>query len=245
MSRLIPRACTNPRLKQPWRLHPVHAPVAQITSQGGDQLAPPCASNSNLNIAKLYLPHQHMPTGRLPGPHQPHPRPLVSLPVKRQAHEIERRWRRSPFDCGGPERRGSPRRLKLPPHGQHAEAAMRFAHPEPLRANRRQGCPSRLSAQQSRQSGRPGLNLRFSWPPRETRRSRLAAAVEVSPVCAIGTSSPARHVSRVKKSVTRSSFLESALALEDRHPSPAPSFEASSSSGGNLDRDRQVGGRRE
>src|ERR1700722_16282048 len=90
--------------KPPGRLHPVHAPAAQTTSKrGGDQLAPPEASNSNLNIAKLYLPHQHVPTGRLPGFHQSHPRPLVSLPVKRQTHEIERRWRRPSFDRSGPE----------------------------------------------------------------------------------------------------------------------------------------------
>ena len=94
--------------KQPGRLHPVRACSADHSTRGGDQLAPPCASNSNLNIAKLYLPHQHMPTGRLPGFHQSHFRPLVSLPVKPQAHEIERRWRRSSFDCGGPERRASP-----------------------------------------------------------------------------------------------------------------------------------------
>jgi hypothetical protein len=87
----------------------VHAPVsADHLPKGGDQLAPPGASNSNLNIAKLYLPHQHMPAGRLPGFHQSHSRPLVSLLVKPQAHEIERRWRRPAFDCGGPERRASP-----------------------------------------------------------------------------------------------------------------------------------------
>ena len=162
-------------LKRPARLEPSHS--GDVTSQGGsilstrlsrrpllmggDQLAPPGASNSNLNIAKLHLPHQHMPTGRLPGRHQPHFRPLVSLLVKPQAHEIERRWRRSSFDCGGPERRASPRRLKLPLHGHMPKPPCASHTRNSFRASRPQGRPSRVSAQQRRQPGRPGLNWVF------------------------------------------------------------------------------------
>jgi hypothetical protein len=143
------------------------------------QLAPPCASNSNLNIAKLHLPHQHMPTGRLPGHYQSHPRPFVSLLVKPQAHEIERRWRRSSFDCGGPERRASPRRLKLPPHGQHAEATMRFAHPEFFQSQSSTGASIASKRAAEATTGSAGSELGFLGRLKKRSRSRRASGIRV------------------------------------------------------------------
>jgi hypothetical protein len=157
---------------------------------GGDQLAPPCASNSNLNIAKLHLPHQNMPSRRLPGFHQSHFRPLVSFLVKPQAHEIERRWRRSSFDCGGPERRASPGRLKLPLHGQHAEAAMRFANPEFSESQSPTGASIASKRAAKATTGPAGPELGFLGRFEKRSRSRLAAAVVFSSLAQSGLLAP-------------------------------------------------------
>ena len=161
-----------------------------VGHSGLPELAPPCASNSNLNIAKPHLPHQHMPSGRLPGRHQPHSRPFVSLLVKPQAREIERRWRRSSFDCGGPERRASPRRLKLPLHGQHAEAAMRFANLE-LSESQSSAGPSIASKRAAKPTAGPaGSELGFLGRLEKRGRSRLASSIGMDLACAVGTSCP-------------------------------------------------------
>jgi hypothetical protein len=121
-----------------------------------------------------------MPSGRLPGRHQPHPRPLVSLLVKPQAHEIERRWRRSPFDYSDPERRGSPRRLKLPLHGQHAEAAMRFAHPKFFQSQSSAGVAIAFKRAAEATTGPAGSELGFLRRFEKRSRSRRLSAVSVS-----------------------------------------------------------------
>ena len=121
-----------------------------------------------------------MPTGRLPGRHQPHPRPFVSLPIKRQAHEIKRRWRRSPFNYSDPERRRSPRRLKLPPHGQLAEAAMRFAHPKFSQSQSSARVSGACKRAAKATTGPTGSELGFLGSFEKRGRGRLAAAVEFS-----------------------------------------------------------------
>ena len=181
--------------KPPGRLHPVHAPCsADHLQKGGDQArATQCASNSKLQLLRrLNLPHQHgMPSGRLPGSHQPHPRPFVGRPINLQARQFERRWRRSAFDCGGPERRGSARRLKLPLHGQHAEAAMRFAHPKLFQSQSSTGTSVASGRAAKATIGPAGFELRLFGRFEKRRRSRLAPAVEFSlVVCAGGTSCP-------------------------------------------------------
>ena len=121
-----------------------------------------------------------MPSGRLPGRHQPHPRPLVSLPVKRQASEFQRRWRRSSFDCGGPERRASSRRLKRFPHGQHAETAMRFAHPKFFQSQSSAGVTIAFKRAAKATTGPAEPELGFLGRFEKRSRSRLAAAVQFS-----------------------------------------------------------------
>jgi hypothetical protein len=193
--------------------------------RGGDQLAPPGASNSNLNIAKLYLPHQHMPTGRLPGFHQSHFRPFVSLPVKRQTHEIKRRWRRSSFDCGGPERRASPRRLKLPPPGQDTEPPMRLADWEFLqrqsstRATIAFGCAAKAATGPAR----PELGFLGRFEKRSRRRLApckrfrpFAQSVLLAPTpCLAREISPIRHEALFhgKRVVARRPLLKLASSL--------------------------------
>ena len=89
-----------------------------------------------------------------------------------------------------------------------------------LRASRPQGSPSRLRAQQRRQLGRPGLNWVF------LAASRNAAGAVLRPAKGFVRLRnrdflPRRHVSRVKKSVTKASFMKSASPLEDGQPNPA------------------------
>jgi hypothetical protein len=131
-----------------------------------------------------------MPSGRLPGRDQPHPRPLVSLLIKPQAHEIERRSRRSPFDCGGPERRASSRRLKLPLHGQHAKAAMRFAHPKFSQSQSSAWVSGACKRTAEARPGPAGSELGFLGRFEKRSRSRLAAAVEFSSFAQSGLLAP-------------------------------------------------------
>jgi hypothetical protein len=147
------------------------------------------------------LPHQHMPSGRLPSRHQPHPRALVSLPVKRQASEFQRRWRRSPFDCGGPERRASPRWLKLPLHGQHAETAMRFAHPEFFQSQSSTGLSIASKRAAEATAGPACSELGFLGRFEKRSRSRLAAAVEFSSLAQAGLLSPTPCFAREELSI--------------------------------------------
>jgi hypothetical protein len=121
-----------------------------------------------------------MPSGRLPGRHQPHSRPLVGLPVKPQAHEVERRRRRPPFDRDGPERRASPRRLKLPPHGQLAETAMRFAHLELSESQSSAGVAIAFNRAAKTTAGPAGSELGFLGRFEKRGGSRRLAAVGVS-----------------------------------------------------------------
>jgi hypothetical protein len=139
-----------------------------------------------------------MPTGRLPGFHQSHPRPLVSFLVKPQAHEIERRWRRPPFDRGGPEPRGSPRRLKLPPHGQLAEAAMCFAHPKFSQCKSSAGASIASKRAAEATTGPAGSELGFFGRFEKSSRSRLAAAVEFSSFAQSGLLTPTPCFAREK-----------------------------------------------
>ena len=81
-------------------------------------------------LLRLNLPHQRQPSRRSPGSRQPDPRPVIGRPINLQARQLQRHLRRSAFNrrsSGRHVRRGSPRRLKLPLHDQHANAAMRFA----------------------------------------------------------------------------------------------------------------------
>ena len=161
-----------------------------------------------------------MPSGRLPGRHQPHPRPLVSLLVKPQAHEIERRWRRSPFDCGGPERRASPRRLKLPPHGQHAEAAMRFAHPKFSQSQSSARVSGACKRAAKATTGPTGSELGFLGSFEKRSRGRLAAAVEFSSFAQSGLLAPTPCFAR-EEIRHETLFPGKRVVARRRHPSPA------------------------
>jgi hypothetical protein len=150
-----------------------------------------------------------MPAGRLPGFYQLHSRPLVSLLVKPQAHEIERRWRRSSFECGDPERRASPRRLKLPPHGQHPEAAMRFAHPEFFQSQSSTGAFIACKRAAEATAGPAGFELGLLGRFEKCCGSCLASAVEFSSFAQSGLLAPTpcfageeiRHEPSFKESV--------------------------------------------
>jgi hypothetical protein len=163
-----------------------------------------------------------MPSGRLPGSHQSHSRPLVSLLIKPQAHEIERRRRRPSFDCGGPERRASSRRLKLPLHGQQAEAAMRFAHPEFLQSQSSTGTSIASGRAAEATTGPAGSELGFLGRFEKRSRRCLTSAVEVSSFAQSGflASTPCFACEEIRHEAL---LDESMLSLEGGHPKPAPS----------------------
>jgi hypothetical protein len=170
-------------------------------------------------LLRLNLPHQRQPSRRPPGSREPDPRPVIGRPINLQARQLQRHLRRSAFNrCGSGrlKRRGSPRRLKLPLHGQHANAAMRFAPCAVSHGQSSAWASVTLDRTAKPAIGPAGLD-RCKLSGREKRwRSHFAPAIIVHPFAQPG--SAARTPCLAREELRHDALLHgSTLSLEDRH----------------------------
>jgi hypothetical protein len=189
LSRRARRCDLTDRLLLGARLPVRLSPGAQTRFGNSKYGWPPCGLTTNLNTLALNLTHQRRPGFRLPSPHQPHPRPLVGLPVDRQARQFQRSWRRPALDGRDPGRLegcGPSRRLKFSLPGQYAAAPMRLTHFETFegQSSARAAIAPDSAAEPTTRSA--GFELGLFSRLKKRSRSRLASGIRVHPLAQSG-----------------------------------------------------------
>jgi hypothetical protein len=172
------------------------------------------------------LQHQRQPPGGPPGPDHPHPRPLVGLPVDRQARQFQRRWRRPALDGRDPGRLEdcSPScGLKFFLPGQYAAASMRLAHSEFFQSQSSARASIALdgAAEPTTRSARSELGLFSRFEKRS--RSRLAAAIGFRPLAQPALLARTPRRAREEIPIRDETLLrEVRHRLKRRQPNPSP-----------------------